>query len=312
MDNPAGPGAVFLLEAQAADGSSRVVGCAGVGRRMLQAGSSRRRGFLLVDFAVDPEHRSLMPALRLQRAARAWIETQGGIAYSFPNPPAIGVFRRLRYREITVFRHVRVLRYERYVARVVPLRAVARLLGAALDAAGGTVAAFSRGGPKGYRLEWLREADARFDQLWEETRGLHAVVGDRDARFLRWRFGSASGTGAELAALLHEESGCVRAYAAVVSKEPGVVRIDDFLAITPDDLALLWRRLMPELRGRGFSSAAAQYSGPRQMTHTLTRSGFVVRDGSPVVVGVFPASEDGADLLSDPSGWHLTHADRDP
>ncbi len=66
LDNPAGRSRVYLLFS-----GDEMVGALGTGTRQLAgAAGEMRSAVILVDFVVEPMHRSLYPALALQKTAR--------------------------------------------------------------------------------------------------------------------------------------------------------------------------------------------------------------------------------------------------
>src|SRR5262249_28885102 len=93
----------------------QVVGTAGLGlRRLFLDGVTAQVG-LASDFAVDPEHRSVQPALQLQKAVLACLGDDLPLIYGLPNRKSSAVFRRLGYQEVgTLRRFVKVLRVGPY------------------------------------------------------------------------------------------------------------------------------------------------------------------------------------------------------
>jgi hypothetical protein len=94
LHNPAGRGAVYLL---LSDPDGTLVGAVGAGPRDFTGDdSSRFRASVLVDFVVDPAHRTLFPALKLMRAAIAGETATFAMVYGLPDTRAIPIFRALR------------------------------------------------------------------------------------------------------------------------------------------------------------------------------------------------------------------------
>ena len=312
LDNPAGRGAAYLSSVVGADGQRQVVGCTGLGLRRFVNGERPLRAALLADFAVDAPHRTLQPALRLQRVAHEWVDAAAEISYAFPNRHAVGVFRRLGYHEGRFARYVRVLRHEPYVARVVPSAVAAAVGGALLD---GALKVRDRWGQKraatDLQLTWLREPDERFDRLFEEARRSYRLLGERGAAFLRWRFAQRAGAPAELVALAPPDGSRLHAYAAVVTPEPGVAVLEDILGATPQDLSLLLEPLLRELQDRGFRSASLEFAGDPRIKEVLAAHTFMERDARAVVMA--PARDFTGDrgVLKDAAAWYLTGADTD-
>jgi hypothetical protein len=307
------PPGVFVLSARTGTEAPRVVGTAGMAVRSLRAGSQSLRAALLVDLAVDRDHRTVMPALRLVRGARAAAQSEFDLAYGFPNRQSRAVFLRCGYRELgRATRWARVLRHARYVHRVVPMIALSSPAGAILDA-GNLALLAARLAPAlgSQRLYWLEHADARFDRLWEAARGAYRLVGTRDAAFLRWRFLDQPGHAYQIAVLADRRSAReLRAY-AVVEREGPQAHIRDLFG-HPGDLGMLLDLLLLALTRQGLESASFGYLGSDAMTRLLISRGFRRRESDRMVVyDVGTTRADLAALVGGSHSWHLTDADED-
>lgn len=312
-DNPLGPATAFLLEHAGAEGAPEIVGSCGVGTRRIFVAGRPLTAALFADFTVDKAHRTLMPALVLQRALCAYATTAHDFAYAFPNDAAVGIFNRIGLQTIgRARRHVKLLRSASIVRRHVPWGPAASMAGALVDGALIARDVVRAGGRRRYRVEWLDEPDDRFDRLWAHVAPKWPVIGDRSAAFLRWRFTKRPGVPARLAALAARDTGEVHAYAAVVDKNPGEALIADFLATSDDALSTLLTRMGPALARRGYARAVAYFLGPTRMDVALRRAGFQFRnDAKFVIVGARDGAPVGMDRLGRADDWYLTEADRD-
>ena len=95
---------------------TELVGATGVGVRRFQA-FAVGGGALLGDFFVHKAHRSLFPALSLQRTAADAARANAAFVYGFPNQKALPVFRRSVRRARHGKAFVRVLDYTPYLER---------------------------------------------------------------------------------------------------------------------------------------------------------------------------------------------------
>lgn len=306
--NPLGPARAFLVEPK--DGAGAAVGTCGVGPRAVACAGRRLQAGLLADFALDAEHRTVMPGLVLQRALAAYARARFDFSYAFPNDAAIGILRRIGYRLLgRTGRYVRLLSVRGLLARRVRPRALVGLLSALPDALlSATDRAKAAILPRTLALEWTTAPDARFDALWERARARHPFAGERTAAFLRWRFTERPGLPGRLAALVDREAGTVRAYAAVVEKVKGIALVADFLADDGDALTALFRRLFPALRELGYDQALAYFLGAPAVETALREVGFSFRNPAKNVVVDAPAD---SPVPTDPAGWYVTEADRD-
>ncbi len=308
LGNPLGEAQAFLLDAPPAG----TVGCCGIGRRTLHIDGRAVRGGLLADFAVARDHRTLLPALMLQRALSEYARREFDVTYAFPNESAVGVLTRVGFSHLgRMGRYVRVLRSAPFVSRYIRPRALAAVAGRAVDTFL-TIDAHRRSlRSRDVHLEWLDDVDDRFDDLWRRAHAQYACIGDRSQEFLRWRLMTRPGLGCAIAALV-ERGGSLAAYAAVIEKQPGVALIADFFAERSIHLQGLFARLFPALRRRGFNTAVTFFLGSDAVADTLRSSGFVFRHSTKFVViapGQSAVVQPGA--LTDDQRWFVTEADRD-
>ena len=307
---PTGPARAMLLTVFDG-GEGTVVGCEGIGFRRVWMGDRVLRAALLADLAIDPGHRTLLPALMLVRKTRETAASSAEFQYGFPNRKALGVFQRNGYRPLgTMARSVRVLRFGPYLARRIRFPLLSNLGGAVLDGAGAILRALPRlRASAGFRLAFPSGPDERFDSLFDVARTRYGVIAERGRDFLRWRFLAGQG-GAELATLERRGDGALRAY-AVVTRRDGVAHLSDFLAASDPELEALLALLVPMLRAQGCASASVRFLGTARVRQLLERSGFRLRDADRTVVidaGGDPAL---AAVIADVENHYLTDADED-
>ena len=168
LEAPLGPASAFLLEAQDGPDQGRAVGCAGIGLRELAYRGKVLRAALLADLAVDKSHRTVLPALTMQRAVRKHTQSAFDLSYGFPNKHAVAVHTRIGFHLLGhMQRWVLVLRHAPYLQRVMDLPIVPGIAGRVVDAARRVERAPRSLPARVWRkLELLDEVDERFDQLW--------------------------------------------------------------------------------------------------------------------------------------------------
>nr|AHN98029.1 hypothetical protein [uncultured bacterium lac193] len=312
-NNPLGKAAAFILETCNTEGHSDPVGSCGIGPRTIYVQGQPLRGGLYADFTVDKAHRTVLPALMLQRALAEYAQQHFDLAYAYPNDAAVGIFSRIGYGVLgRAGRSVRILRSRDFIARVIPMAPVAAAVSIVADL-GLTIRdrILAARGP-GVRLEWTADVDSRFDTLFEEVRGRYRIIGERSQAFLRWRFVNRIGVPHRIAALVDGSSGAVRAYGVVAEREHGSVLLADFLARTDDDLGFLLDRLSVTLRSEGYSTVVTYFLGSGRVAATLASHGFRFRNaGKFIVVGTSSSSPVDRAALSNTEDWYLTEADRD-
>lgn len=309
LENPAGRGVVHLLEC---DAEPHAVGCMGIGTRRYDVAGRSVSVALFGDLAVGQKHRSLGPALALQRATRSYAQEHFPLCLGYPNAKALPSLLRLGFRELgRMVRYAVPLRYRTYVERRLPKQA-AGLAAAVVDAATAL-----RGTPGyvrsrlRYHLETLAAPDARFDDLWQRSRQAYPNVVERSSEFLHWRFLRKPGTSqCRFLALTHRQSRQLAAY-AVVEPENGAAHIRDLFSTSKEDLAALLDRLLLSLRFEGFTSASLCFLGAPWLVALLTERGFRARADQAVVLDCGKDAPDSPEVLLSPARWYITQADED-
>ncbi len=311
-DVPEPPERVYMLQVRDGDLPPRIVGSAGVVVRRFASPAGELRVALGCDLAVERAHRVVLPALRLVRQIRRDTCGEFDLIYNFPNEHARGLYARAGYHDLgTMIRYVKVLRTAPYIARVVKHAAVARAVGSVADLAiRARLALAIPRAARAFRLEWLDDIDARFDALWEAARAEYALVGWRDAGWLRWRWLANPDGRCRIAALV--DDGCaVRAY-AIVRLCDGVAHVCDLFGM-PCDLDSLVALLSASLRDQGAASVSFRFLGGLWVRRLLAAHGFRARRSTR---HVYVAAGDALTRMThvriaDVEAWHLTDYDED-
>ena len=287
-------------------GGSQPVGVAAAGRRraiwkdrLVQAG-------VLVDLAVVPEHRTLFPALLLQRSLQRAVPENLALLYGFPNPKAVPVFQRVGYaKALDVRRFVRVLRSDRYLRRYLPGWAAAAasrpldLLATCWDAIRVPV-------PRTHKSTWTTTVDPRVDSLWASTEKGAGPVLVRDARFLRWRFDRMPGCAFRYLNI-EARDGRLEAWFACEDRD-GFLMVRDFWTsggcdrLDPSVVSVLIR----EARKAGCPAISVEFGGSAKIVCSLESAGFSERGRRPFFAYFGPGH-----LPVDDANWYVTSADED-
>src|SRR5437773_3037717 len=185
--NPDGDGKAWIASDEA---SGETVGIASAYPRLMQVAGEQVTCWNLGEFAVSASHRSLGPALRLQRACLGPV-LEGTVAFSYDNPNEgfLAVYRRLGIPVTAqVARYLKPLRVDRRLARWIRSRMIARplsLLGNGLLRLRDVPLRVGR------RFE-IRPHEGPFDMrithLHERVSRRYTVYGGRRAEYLNWRY----------------------------------------------------------------------------------------------------------------------------
>ena len=300
----------WLLQEQ--DGG--VIGSAGwTQRRMAIAGQIAEAG-VAIDLNVDEQKRSLGPALALVREVAASAERDGmSLTYAIPIRPAVSVMKLARYRSIGELSNwTKVLRTEFKLRHLLRSRWAARLAAPFADVAWRLFDPARRTPlPANVAVESVSTFDERFDRLWLSTIHRFAVIGERTADFLTWRFLQCPEYGHQIFTLVNRESHELLGY-VVWHVSDDAVSIADLLAVDNATTTLLlaeFNRMVRETRATAIRLSCFASS---EFYQTLQAAGFSRRaDGLPVLV---KTSGDNSAAMTDAQhghNWYLTMADHD-
>ncbi|HJW11292.1 MAG TPA: hypothetical protein VJ598_05885 [Albitalea sp.] len=282
------------------------VGAAGLVTRELWARGEALSAGLLTDFYVAPEHRTLAPAMQLQRQMRKVGLELHDLLYGYPNEKSLPIVKRLGYANLgDLAKFVRLLRYGEYLQRWLP-RWASRAPGAIIDRLLPFAFRPHRLLLQAWHGEWVAAADDRFDALWARVKRSAAIVGVRDQRFLTWRFFARPSHQYRVFVLSRQRGGEIAAY-AVCEAIGDTFHIRDLLADPQanDAIRVLLHRLSQHAFAEGFVRLSFEFLGNATMRHTLRAAGLFERDKAPLVIGFGPQAKDSLAGLD----WYLTPAD---
>ena len=301
--NPHGQGRLWI-----AANPGGVVGIAGAFPRRMSVAGREQHAWVLGDFCVGDGHRSLGPALALQRACLAAVTADGAkFCYDFPSPGMMAVYRRLGIKPLgRMIRYVRPLGVESHLRRLVgstivtqPLSALAR-----------TVLAPPRRRPASVSGVEISLEDKpfgdEFTDLYQRCAAEQGVMVARSAEYLNWRYRANPLYRHEV--LTARERGRLVGYAIFIENSPVMTLVDMMAgetdavveALIRSALALAWQRRLDAVCFSVLESST--------WITDLKSAGFREREPSPVVVymssGVCPT-------VGDERAWHLLLGDRD-
>lgn len=303
-----GSGRGFLLH----DPIDGCVGVCGFMPRTMRVQGADIQAGVAADLGVDQAHRSVGPALKLERAlARAADDADIRFIYAFPNLRSEPVFARIGYRKLGPFERWSLpLRSERYLRRVLPGSRLAQAASCVVDA--GLKLTFGQRRaptPPGARIEEITRYDERFDDLWQRVAARRRVLGERSAAYLTWRFASDPDGGFRTLAVAGP-GGELDAY-VIFRRRGEVVSVVDCLYDSLAGWQCAVATFLQRMRAERAASVSFWFLGPREPLEVLHRFGFWLR-GSPrsVFLRVAPGTAP-APASCDRNDWWLTVADAD-
>lgn len=302
--NPEGLPQSFFLRS---DGSPTAVGVAAMARHRMRLGAESLVAGFILDFVVEPEHRSFFPALLLQKELLRHGKEAYAVVFGMPGDRAEAVVRRAGYRCVgQMVRLVRVLRSRDFLSRFLP-GWLSALLGPAIDHTLLATASLHGLLNSGYLWEWRDRPDADFDALWERAAPSETLIGVRDSAFLTWRFVESPLHVHRFFAVLAKKDRRLVAY-AVCHVDAEAMHVADFLVDpgAPGAGRRLWLDLSREAYRRGHRSLSVEFLGREAIRREMDALGMVSREQRPLYAAFENRPE-----LSNPSNWYLTTADVD-
>jgi hypothetical protein len=305
-DNPLGPAWSWLLWDS---DPGQPVGVASVFRRALWVGDKVELCGQVGDFAIDQTHRSLGPALMLQRATFTPVD-DGDLALCYDCPPnarGMSTFRRLRMvSNATMTRYARLLRTDRHVAKRL---GEGRVAAAAARLANTLLHLVGRRSSRTVGLD-IAVHTARFDEefslLDRRVGGDDVIRGRRAAEDLNWRY--RDDPLQDYVVLTARRRGELCGFAVVTHSAHEALVVDLFGVLSSEESADL---LDAAARVAWEARADALYvliSGDHPLTGPLRHAGFWPRENGPYVVGHAQEGSSGT-LREGGITWRFTYSD---
>lgn len=300
--NPQGEAKVWIASELE---SGKLLGAAAVFPRTLISSAGMNTGFVLGDFCVSADQRSLGLAIRLQRKCFESLQSgtfSGG--YDLPSRTMLAVYKRLGIQEGGQFdRMVKLLRADEKVARKVKAKGVAKLLGTAANAAL-TLATGSLRLRSGAKVELLSgRCGEEFTKLAMNIGAKLGTCVERSAEFLNWRYTDHPQQKFEI---LTARQGRLLAGYAVLSQQASRVTIMDLLSLeAPEIRKDLIRAAIALSKSRKCESVQASILASHPYQAEMKSLGFHSRESSPVIFF------DGGKGDATNANWFLMEGDRE-
>lgn len=268
------------------------------------------------DFAIDPAHRGLGPALQLARSLVVAAPTAGfEFVYGTPNEASQAIIRRVGYHDLgRLSQYVKLLRSAVAVRRYTKRPRLARLVGHVADPLLALASSERRYRlPEGLEIVKPIAFDERFASLIRTRTGNGSVTGERSADLLNWKFGlsvaTASTTSFSLIAVSRDDE--IVAYAAYSTRND-IRHVADIAYSDDETLSALLAELVRDARRARESGLSMRYFGPESaLTMQLRTFGFIERPDALRLMVYVDDSSPLAESLIDPANWTFMAADMD-
>jgi Acetyltransferase (GNAT) domain len=305
--NPYGPARVWIAFDEKTE---MVIGTAAAFPRKMRVCGENLLGWILSDFCIREDFRSLGPALLLQRACLSLVqEGEMPFCYDYPSSRMLAIYKRLGVPPFgAMVRFVKPLRIDRKVGEILGDGVLARVL-----SAGGNLALALRDRrrriAKGYTiLSHEGRFGDEFSRLFQRVASRYRVCGHRMATYLNWRYLDNPLRRYEV--LTVRRDGELLVYAVFTHMDREAVLADVFGEGSPEIIEELLAAVAAILRQRRVVSINAPVLDSHPIIPVLQRVGFYPREQTPVVVCTRP-NEPLAGVVLQKKNWFLTHGDRD-
>jgi hypothetical protein len=286
-----------------------VCGVAAAFQRRFYSGNNEILSWVLGDFCLDPQYRSLGPALQLQRACLSVLEnSQSAFCYDFPSASMVAVYKRLGL-SVTgkMVRLAKPLRVDRKVKEMIQSPAAQRVVASV----GNTflkVASPRAKVDEAWEIGIQQGAcGEEFTALAEGQRGKFRLCLQRSASYLNWRY-------LENPLACHEiitarRGGRLIGYVVWTHAEEDASIVDIF----GDEDPQMVRRLVTEVtvlaRERGMMTLSVSLNESHPWRSLFSEVGFHLRDSAPLMI--IPSRSFVGEIDPQLTGWYLMQGDRD-
>jgi hypothetical protein len=302
--NPEGEAKTWVAMDEA---SRRIVGVAAAFPRRIHCGGADARGYVLGDFCINSQYRSLGLALSLQRACLNGISGPDTVfVFDFPSQSMMAIYKRLRIDvNVSMIRHAKPLRADRKIAEHTSIRAVARGLSVVVNAGlrlrddarkpGADCTIAAEVGPWGEEFtQGARE--------WSPHTGVCVL---RTADYLNWRY---RGHPTQCYEMLAARQGDKLLGYLILHMNGEDCTIDDLLAGDDQVRSALLSQSATVARRRGVHTLSAPWFSAHSGGQLLGQCGFRPRESCPVVLMTLPQpTQDQPGPATDE--WYLTNGD---
>ena len=304
--NPAGIARVWVAFESV---GGKLIGVSAAFPRRIYSRGREMRGYVLGDFCIHPDFRSLGPALALQRSTLEGLsKDDAGFVFDFPSTSMLAIYKRLRIEpQEFAIRFAKPLRADRQVQKRIRTKAAGAIVAVAANAA-----LRLRDAGLGRSSEWIIKEEAgpcgeEFTLAFHQWAPRLGFCADRSAEYLNWRF------------LQHPQ----RRYQILTARKDGTLcgyliyhwagedaTVVDLFAEDEQVSKALLVEAIEMTRSCGVQTLSAPFLGSHPGREVLDDCGFQPRESSPIVVLNLPwsASHPGSQIADH---WYLTHGDRE-
>ena len=291
------------------ENTGKGVGAAAAFPRRLSIAGSTGVGYVLGDFCIDRQYRSLGLALQLQRTCLEQVGSEGpASSYDFPSDRMMAIYRRMQIGpKCHVVRWSKPLKTDRKIGQLVKSPAFAKILATTVNKL--LEWKDTPSAPKGgwTIAEHQGDCDERFTRLARAVGSNYGTCIERSAEYLNWRYLRHPLVQHEILTARCGED--LKGYVVFTHTEKEAKIVDLFGFSDTAMWTALVTRVVALLRARMVMNVSFPALATNPWAGLLKKWGFYPRESSPVVVyvsGKMAAPEESAI-----SSWFLVDGDRE-
>ncbi|MGB9256638.1 MAG: GNAT family N-acetyltransferase [Candidatus Korobacteraceae bacterium] len=278
-DNPFGKARAWI----ACDKFDNAIGIAALFPRQMYCQGAVVPGWVLGDFCVAPEHRTLGPALQLQRACLQSVQSgEFAAVYDFPSRTMLAIYKHLGIEPIEQsVRMAKVLRADRIFRNLT----VPGLSRAVMGGANFVIGLEDRASGSPANVEFTLQdgpCGPEYSELAGEVGSSLGICTVRSAEYLNWRYRRHPHVAYEF--LAARRGGQLLAYCVFTQSEDGATVAEFFGKPNDRVLVSLLRKLATLSRKRGVATVSLPLLSRDPRHRLLRRVGFRAREVVPVLV----------------------------
>jgi GNAT superfamily N-acetyltransferase len=308
--NPQGQVRVWL----AIDEGHELVGTAAAFPRRLYIGQEEKTGWVFGDFCVSDRHRSLGPAVALQRALLEAADSNGiSVSYDFPSTAMTAVYKRLKIEPMAqMVRMAKILRVDREVHKRLGNTPPAKVLSSIGNVFLQVTSSRSRVDRNIKMCLLESKCGLEFDALAERLGARFGLCVYRSSDYLNWRYLENPYKTHQL--MTAKRDGSLLGFAVLSQSDADGEIVDIFGEDSFGLPGLLIGEIVELFRGRGASTVSIELMESHAWMELFKKFGFYPREHKPLVVynpreACLPSV--GSNSKASQSSWFITGGDRD-
>jgi len=307
-DNPFGQPRVWVTEEST---SRAIIGAAAAFPRSLYIGLKKKIGWVLGDFCISEQYRSLGPAIQLQRACLEGLGIEGNaIWYDFPSSHMLAIYKRLKViQSQQMIRFVKPLKVDRKVRALVKSKFFQRCLNMvgnlALNVSDRRVQS-----PSGLTFQQhVGECGPEFTELSEVIGGSHGNCLERTSAYLNWRYCHNPLDCCVLVTARKE--GILKGYAVFTETGADTHILDVFGVRDSDVMVGLLDHIVGRVRSGPCETVVVSIVDHHPWIPFFQSVGFKPREASPIILAGFPLESECQTKENQHMSLLLMQGDRD-